>query len=135
MSAPAVIEKIGAGKTILVLEDDPSVQMLVRKALSMYGFQVTVAEDGLDGLMKLEQLKPDLIIADMMMPRLDGMAFVKAIKSHSDTRQIPVIFLTAKSDPKSMIEGINVGARFYVTKPFQIDDLIAKVQKALRGGA
>jgi DNA-binding response OmpR family regulator len=123
---------IGSGKRILVIEDDPSVQTLVRKALGAYGFEVTTADDGLEALMKLESLKPDLIIADMMMPRLDGMTFVKAIKGRGETRQIPVIFLTAKSDPKSMIEGINVGARFYVTKPFQIDDLLGKVQKALK---
>ena len=129
MSGP---EKIGTGKTILVIEDDPSVQLLVRKALGMYGFNVVAADDGLDGLMKLETLRPDLIIADMMMPRLDGMGFVKAIKGRGETKSIPVIFLTAKSDPKSMIEGINVGARFYVTKPFQIDDLLGKVQKALK---
>ena len=126
------VDRIGEGKNILVIEDDPSVQTLVRKALGMYGFTVTVADDGLDGLMKLENFKPDLIIADMMMPRLDGMTFVKAIKARAETRSIPVIFLTAKSDPKSMIEGINVGARFYVTKPFQIDDLVGKVQKALK---
>ena len=129
MSAPG---KIGEGKTILVIEDDPAVQVLVRKSLGMYGFEVVVADDGLDGLMRLESMRPDLIIADMMMPRLDGMTFVKAIKGRGETKAIPVIFLTAKSDPKSMIEGINVGARFYVTKPFQIDDLVSKVQKALK---
>ncbi len=123
---------IGEGRTVLVIEDDPAVQTLVRKTLGMYGFAVETADDGLDGLMKLETLTPDLIIADMMMPRLDGMTFVKAIKGRGETKAIPVIFLTAKSDPKSMIEGINLGARFYVTKPFQIDDLIAKVQKAIK---
>ena len=128
-----VDKRIGDGKRILLIEDDSSVQTLVRKALGMYGFAVTSADDGLEGLMKLESFTPDLIIADMMMPRLDGMTFVKAIKGRGETKQIPVIFLTAKSDPKSMIEGINVGARFYVTKPFQIDDLLAKVQKALTG--
>ena len=128
MAAP----NIGEGKSILVIEDDPSVQLLVKKALTMYGFKITVADDGLDGLMKLESMRPDLIIIDMMMPRLDGMTFVKAIKARGETKSIPVIFLTAKSDPKSMNEGINVGARFYVTKPFQIDDLVGKVQKALK---
>ena len=131
MAGPAAPPRIGDGKTVLVIEDDPSVQVLVRKALSIYGFTVSVADDGLDALMKLEQVRPDIIIADVMMPRLDGMSFVKAIKAHRETKNIPVIFLTAKSDPKSMIEGINVGARFYVTKPFQIDDLVGKVQKAL----
>lgn len=124
---------IGDGKHILVLEDEPAVQMLLRKQLGSHGFQVTIAGDGLDGLMKLESIKPDLIICDLMMPNLDGMGFVKAIKGHNQTQKIPVIFLTAKTDPRSMIDGINVGARFYVTKPFQIDDLLAKVQKALAG--
>ncbi len=122
---------IGEGKQILVLEDEPAVQILLKKQLAAHGFTVTIASDGLDGLMKLESMKPDLIICDVMMPNLDGMGFVKAIKAHNQTQRIPVIFLTAKTDPRSMIDGINVGARFYVTKPFQIDDLLAKVQKAL----
>ncbi len=123
----------GRGKKVLVLEDEPAVQTLIFKQLTSQGFEVTVAGDGLDGLVKLESVKPDLIICDVMMPNLDGIEFVKAIKSHGDTQKIPVIFLTAKTDPRSMIDGINVGARFYVTKPFQLDDLLAKIQRALGG--
>ena len=123
----------GQGPHILVIEDEPAVQTLLKKQLAAHGFRVTVAGDGLDGLMKLETLKPDLMICDVMMPNLDGMGFVKAIKAHKGTEKIPVIFLTAKTDPRSMIEGINVGARFYVTKPFQIDDLLSKVRRALSG--
>jgi adenylate cyclase len=119
------------GAHILVIEDEPAVQTLLRKQLTANGYQVTVAGDGLDGLMKLESVKPDLVISDVMMPNLDGIEFVRAIKQHQETQRIPVIFLTAKSDPRSMIEGINVGARFYVTKPFQIDDLLSKVKRAL----
>ena len=121
------------GTHILVIEDEPAVQTLLKKQLSAHGFKVTIATDGLDGLMKLETLKPDLMICDVMMPNLDGIEFVKAIKSNTHTQKIPVIFLTAKTDPRSMIEGINVGARFYVTKPFQIDDLLAKIKRALSG--
>lgn len=123
----------GSGPHILVIEDEPAVQTLLRKQLTANGYQVTVAGDGLDGLMKLESVKPDLVISDVMMPNLDGIEFVRAIKQHQETQRIPVIFLTAKSDPRSMIEGINVGARFYVTKPFQIDDLLSKVKRALGG--
>jgi DNA-binding response OmpR family regulator len=121
------------GAHILVLEDDPSVQTLLRKQLTSHGFQVTVASDGLDGLVKLESVRPDIMICDMMMPNLDGLEFVKAVKSHTETQRIPIIFLTAKTDPRSMIDGINVGARFYVTKPFAIDDLLSKVRRALAG--
>jgi DNA-binding response OmpR family regulator len=123
----------GGGLHILVIEDEPAVQTLLRKQLTANGYQVTVAADGLDGLMKLETIRPDLVISDVMMPNLDGIEFVRAIKQHQETQRIPVIFLTAKSDPRSMIEGINVGARFYVTKPFQIDDLLSKVKRALGG--
>ena len=123
-----------ANETILVIEDDASVRTLLTKALTGKGYEVVTSEDGLSGLTRLESLHPDLIIVDIMMPRLDGMTFVRAIKSHEHTRQLPVIFLTAKNDPKTMIQGINLGARFYVTKPFQIDELLAKVQKALGPG-
>jgi DNA-binding response OmpR family regulator len=124
---------VGDGRKILVLEDEPAVQTLIYKQLTSQGFAVTVASDGLDGLMKLEQLKPDLIVCDVMMPNLDGMEFVKAIKGNNAMHRIPVIFLTAKTDPRSMIDGINVGARFYVTKPFQLDDLLGKIARALGG--
>lgn len=124
----------GKGRKILVLEDEPAVQTLIYKQLTAQGFAVTVANDGLDGLMKLEGLRPDLIICDVMMPNLDGMEFVKAIKANRDTRNVPVIFLTAKTDPRSMIDGINVGARFYVTKPFQLDDFLTKISRALGDG-
>jgi DNA-binding response OmpR family regulator len=121
-----------ANESILVIEDDASVRTLLQKSLQAKGYTVSCADDGLEGLKALEEgARPDLIIVDIMMPRLDGMTFVKAIKDHGDTKPIPVIFLTAKNDPKSMIEGINIGAKFYITKPFQMDELLSKVQKAL----
>ncbi|EDM79078.1 DNA-binding response regulator, LuxR family protein [Plesiocystis pacifica SIR-1] len=120
-----------AGEHILIVEDDPSVQTLLGKALTAQGYRVTQAQDGLAGLTALEEEQPDLIIADIMMPRLDGMTFVKAIKRNAGTRSVPVIFLTAKNDPRSVVEGINVGAKYYVTKPFQLDELLSKVEKAL----
>jgi DNA-binding response OmpR family regulator len=121
-----------ANPRILIIEDDPSVRTLLSKSLEAKGYAVQTADDGLEGLKAIESGEQhDLIIVDVMMPRLDGMTFVKAIKEHRSTKPIPVIFLTAKNDPKSMIEGINLGARFYVTKPFQMDELLAKVRKAL----
>jgi DNA-binding response OmpR family regulator len=119
------------GRTILVLEDESAIQKLLERALKAQGFQVEVAKDGLEGLVKIDRIKPDLIIADIMMPRLDGLTFARAIKAHDETKTIPIIFLTARGDPRSMSEGINVGARFYLTKPFSIEDLVSKVKKAL----
>lgn len=120
-----------AGEHILIVEDDAAVQTLLGKALTAQGYRITQAYDGLLGLTALEQEQPDLIIADIMMPRLDGMTFVKAIKRNQNTRSVPVIFLTAKNDPRSVVEGINVGAKYYVTKPFALDELLSKIEKAL----
>lgn len=121
---------------ILLVEDDPTLRKMLQKSLAASGYQVDVAEHGLDGLMKLEtsEARPDLLIVDIMMPELDGMSFVRALKTHSETRRIPVIFVTAKTDSKTVAEGISLGAKFYLTKPFAIDELLAKVKKALHTG-
>ena len=116
---------------VLVVEDDPATQRLLQKELAANDFDVTLANDGLDGLMKLETLQPDVIVCDLNMPQLDGLAFAKAIRSNERTRQIPVIFLTANSDPRKVIDGINVGARFYVTKPFEMKELLWKIKRVL----
>ena len=122
------------GKTILVLEDEGAISKLLERALKGHGYRVEVAQDGLEGLVKIDRVHPDLIIADIMMPRLDGLTFARAIKKHDETKAIPIIFLTALGDPRSMIEGINVGARYYLTKPFSLEDLVNKVKKALSLG-
>ena len=120
-----------AGQRILVVEDDPDIQRIVTTVLSKE-YEVRTASDGLEGLLAIEQgFKPELVIADIMMPRLDGMAFVKALKGHRDTARIPVMFLTAKSAPREVIDGINLGARYYLTKPFKVDELLQKVHRLL----
>ena len=116
---------------VLVVEDDPGTQTLLRKQLSAKGFEVHVAANGLDGLMQLEAALPDIIICDMNMPELDGIGFVRAIKTKDETRKIPVIFLTASNDPRHMVDGINVGARFYLTKPFEMNELVWKINRVL----
>jgi DNA-binding response OmpR family regulator len=122
---------------VLVVEDDAGTQTLLRKQLTAKGFEVHVANNGLDGLMRLEALVPDVIICDMNMPELDGIGFVKAIKAKNETRAIPVIFLTASNDARHMIDGINIGARFYLTKPFEVNELVWKINRVLgiNGGA
>ena len=121
-----------AGRRILLIEDDAALVALVSKALTAKGYQVEVAVDGLQGLKQLDANPPNLVVVDVMMPQLDGMTLVRAIKQHKNTRHIPVIFLTAKSDSKSVVEGINLGAKFYITKPFSLDDFLNKVQRALK---
>jgi DNA-binding response OmpR family regulator len=79
----------------------------------------------------MEQGHPDLVIADVILPNLDGMRLLKALKSNQETRRIPVIMLTDKADPSAMVEGISSGARFYVVKPYDLNDLAAKIKRAL----
>jgi DNA-binding response OmpR family regulator len=119
------------GREVLILEDDPAVRALLEKQLAARGFRVTVASDGLDGLEQLKTTHPDLVVCDLMMPKLDGLSFVRALKSQPTTQHIPVIFLTARTDTRSMVEGINLGASFYLTKPFQLEDLLARIRRAL----
>jgi len=122
-----------ARKIVLVVEDDESVRTLVAKSLMAKGYQVEQAADGLKASELLGRLKPppDLLICDVMMPGFDGYSLVKLVKSMPELRGLPVIFLTAKTTPADMIHGINLGARFYVPKPFAIKDLLDKVAKAL----
>jgi len=122
-----------AGKKykILVVEDDVDLQTLLRSILQK-DYEVIIADNGLEALKAIESgPHPDLIIADIMMPILDGLTMVDAIKKHKETKSIPVIFLTAKSTPKDVIDGISAGAKYYITKPFRIDDLLNKVKKIL----
>jgi DNA-binding response OmpR family regulator len=116
---------------ILVVEDDPDIQRLVAAVLAKE-YEVRAAGDGLEALMVIEEgFQPDMVIADIMMPRLDGLTFVKALKNQRATANIPVMFLTAKSAPRDVIEGINLGARYYLTKPFKVDELLVKVHRLL----
>jgi DNA-binding response OmpR family regulator len=121
-------------KVVLVVEDDESVRTLVSKALVAKGYLVEQAADGLRASELLGRLSspPDLLICDVMMPGFDGYSLVKLIKSKPEMRGLPVIFLTAKTSTVDVIQGIKLGARFYVHKPFAIKDLLDKVAKALQ---
>lgn len=121
----------GDTPTVLFIDDEPALRKLVQRAFSDRPFRLEVASDGEDGLKKIAEIKPDLIITDIMMPGLDGIGLVKAVKANSETRSIPIIFLTSKGDPRTMVDSINTGVRFYLTKPFTLADLLSKVEQAL----
>ena len=128
----------GMAKKILVVEDDKVVRTLLVRLLEKNGFTVFEAEDGLFALKALEGQAFDLLLLDVMMPRLDGFKTLKAIRfmeKQAGRPHIPAIFLTAKSDARSMIEGINLGAKFFLNKPFTIEDVIGKIRRALNEAA
>ncbi len=122
-------------RTILVVDDDKAVRDLVIKALKTRGYQVLEAQDGLAAseLLGRATVQPDLLICDVMMPTIDGFSLARLIKGHAELRSMPIIFLTAKSQPADLVTGIKLGARHYIQKPFSIVDLLDKVGKTLAG--
>jgi CheY-like chemotaxis protein len=122
---------IGDGLTALVIDDDDAIRALISKVVSAHGFVVKSAADGLEALMQLEETTADIIICDSMMPNLDGISFLKAIKQRAATTNIPVIFVTAKTDLESIRQTIRAGAFFYLPKPFKRDDLVSKIKESL----
>ena len=115
--------------SVLVVEDDERIQELLQLYLEKEGYAVTVASDGAQGLTKFRAIHPDLVLLDVMMPVMDGWAVCKAIRADSDT---PVIMLTAKSETNDKIAGLKAGADDYITKPFEMREVLARIEAVLR---
>jgi CheY-like chemotaxis protein len=116
---------------ILVVEDDADLLQMIKTMLQSVG-EITLARDGQEALDLLKSgFRPNVIVTDLMMPRIDGLTLAKTLKGDPNIGNIPLVMLTAKSGPMDKIAGINAGARHYVTKPFKAADLIDKVKKAL----
>jgi putative two-component system response regulator len=114
-------------RRILILEDSPSQAQKLGNLLSTQGYTVTRAVDGLDGLYKLADIKPDLVISDVWMPRLTGFEFCSAMKNDLELSSIPIILLTTLAARKDLIEGLNSGADYYLTKPYNEQLLLSMV--------
>ena len=117
---------------ILVIEDEPSQVELLRYNLTRQGFSVRVAMDGEEGLQTAIEDPPDLILLDWMLPNLSGVEICRRLRSNKTTREVPVIMLTARSEETDKIRGLDIGADDYVTKPYSVKELIARVRAALR---
>jgi len=121
-----------AATRILVVDDDAWILRMVTTVLEKRGYEVLVARDGEEGLSKAQASPPDLIITDVMMPRLDGWALVKQLRSRPDLALVPVIFLTALGSDEDRIRGFRLGADDYLAKPFRFEELDLRVAKALK---
>ncbi|MDY6940203.1 MAG: response regulator transcription factor [Cyanobacteriota bacterium] len=125
--------KVASQKQLLLVDDDPNLILLVRDYLEFRGYEVLTASNGLQALDILKEGKvPDMIICDVMMPEMDGYAFVEKIREDSQTSWIPVLFLSAKGQSKDRIKGLGVGADVYMIKPFEPEELVAQVEAALK---
>ena len=119
-----------AKHSILVVEDEHTLRRLLEYRLGKQYF-VRTAANGEEALTKIREDVPDLIVSDIMMPRMDGFALQQTLQSHRDTRIVPFIFLTAKADEQSRLKGLRTGVDDYITKPFDIDQLLSRIERLL----
>jgi len=117
---------------LLVADDEPSILDLLRRRLETLGCEVTALPGGSQVLKTAREQHPDLILLDVMMPDLDGFTACQQLKEDPETRDIPVVLLTARSEVESRIKGLEIGAHDYIPKPFDATELIARVRAALR---
>lgn len=117
---------------ILIIEDEKQMAMFIEMELNHEGYKTSIAYDGNDGLRKIENGKYDLIILDLMLPGLDGIEVCKEVRKFS---KVPIIILTAKSDISYKVKGLDIGANDYMTKPFAIEELLARIRVLQRDDA
>ncbi|MBQ4378235.1 MAG: response regulator transcription factor [Treponema sp.] len=116
---------------ILIIEDDKELSHLMELELSHEGFSTEVAADGREGLEKIQTGKPDLLLLDVMLPRLSGLEILRKIRTDMKT-DLPVILVTARGEMIDKVDGLNSGADDYITKPFKIEELLARMNAVLR---
>src|SRR3712207_254756 len=117
---------------ILAVDDTPENLEILRIRLEAQGYEVVTAADGEEGLARARELEPDLVLLDIMMPKLDGISVVKLLKQDAALRFIPVILVTAKADVRDVVAGLEAGGDDYLTKPFEQASLVARVRAMLR---
>ena len=118
--------------TVLVVDDDPVIQKLLKVNFEMEGYSVVTAGDGAEGLEAVRNNAPDVVILDIMMPKMNGLEVLSALKQDTDTASIPVILLSAKAQSSDVQAGLDRGADAYVTKPFDPLELLDRVSEFLK---
>ncbi len=117
---------------ILVVDDEPDIVEFISYNLKSKGYQIATAADGIEAIRKAKEFKPDLVLLDVMMPNKDGMQTIRELRQTPGFESIAIIFLTALSDEKSEIEGLNLGADDYIAKPIKPELLLTRIAAALR---
>jgi CheY-like chemotaxis protein len=117
--------------TLLVIEDEVPLRANLVRILSAEGYRVIAAADGAEGIRRVREGQPELVICDILMPLVDGFGVLASLRSQPETAALPFIFLTASADKETLARGLRSGANEYVTKPFRIADLLAAVRRRL----
>jgi two-component system OmpR family response regulator len=124
-----VADKIPEAR-LLVVDDEPSIRELLTASLRFAGFEVFPAADGAEALKLAEQYRPDLVVLDVMLPDLDGFTVTRRLRERG--REMPVLFLTARDETSDKVQGLTVGGDDYVTKPFSLEEVVARIRAVLR---
>ena len=117
---------------VLIVEDEPGLVTMLRYNLEREGYRVEEAADGEEALLKVEEATPDIILLDWMLPRLSGLEVCRRVRRRPDTRDLPIIMLTARGEEADRVRGLDTGADDYVTKPFSPSELMARMRALLR---
>jgi two-component system, OmpR family, phosphate regulon response regulator PhoB len=117
---------------VLVVEDEEAISQLLAYNLEREGFRVDVAPDGDEALVAVSEARPDLVLLDWMLPNVSGIELCRQLRARGDTREIPIIMLTARGEEEDRIRGLDMGADDYVTKPFSMSELVARMRAVLR---
>ncbi|WP_424939919.1 phosphate regulon transcriptional regulator PhoB [Aliiroseovarius sp. S253] len=117
---------------VLLVEDEPAQREILRYNLTSEGYDVTLAENGDDALILVEEVMPDLILLDWMLPGVSGIEICRQVKTRKETRTIPVIMLSARSEEVDRVRGLETGADDYVVKPYSVSELMARIRTQLR---
>ncbi len=117
---------------ILVMEDEDALATLLQYNLEKEGYDVVVAADGEEGLIQVDERQPDLILLDWMLPKVSGIEVCRRLRGRPETRNLPVIMLTARGEESDRVRGLDTGADDYLTKPFSMTELIARIRAVLR---
>jgi len=117
---------------VLVMEDEDALATLVQYNLEKEGYRVVVASDGEEGMLQIEERMPDLVLLDWMLPKLSGIEVCRRIRGKAETRNLPVIMVTARAEETDRVRGLDTGADDYMTKPFSMVELNARIRAVLR---
>jgi len=120
-----------SNRKILIVEDEKLALDMLLSGLSESGFEVTTASNGFDAILAIEEEKPDIVLTDIMMPKLSGIDLLKALKNNKETRDLPVMLISAVDDVEMIRKGLSLGAIDYITKPFKINEIVGKLRHHL----
>ncbi len=124
--------RVAPGTRVLVVDDEPAVREALRRALTLEGYSVDLAENGAQALRAISQAEPDVVVLDVLMPEVDGLAACRRLREEGS--RVPVLMLTARAGVGDRVDGLDAGADDYLVKPFALEELLARIRALLRRG-